>query len=247
MKKYIIAISIVIFLAAVYYQNRPMAISRQSATYYTGGSVTSTSFTHSAFNPGYGGTEKSRMVVIPLYAFPNSGVLAIVSSVTYGGVPMQVTTGYTIGNFASMHIWYIINPPTGAQDIVFTTINSTNWSMQYAVLAYESDTDTGLRIGNIDRSEVSSGTSLSTLFNTTASKAWMVGLTSSPIQNQTLTTGTFLVGDANPGKFEVVDSNAEITAGSSTGVAVTVGSATTIRQAVITIIPIRRGIFWFLD
>lgn len=73
---------------------------------------------------------------------------------------------------------------------------------------------------------------------------WCLGLTTAAV-NQTLTLGTYVIGDANPGKFMVVDSNGDIVPDNATGVGVTIGTPGTILQEVVTFLPIRKGYFLF--
>ena len=225
-----------------------MSISRQSITGPTSGSVAATTFTDVAYNPGYGGTEKCRMVVVLIWnSGASSGAIATIDGggITYGGVPMHVATGAFVGNAVGAHgIWFIINPPTGAQDIVYTSIGGNIGGVSRAIVALESDTDTGMRISRADNVTTLSATTSSVLFTTTSTAGFMLGQSKASF-NQTVTAGTPIGGDGT--LFAIVDSNGEVTTGTSTGITVTTGTSGTIFQVAIVVTPIRRAGFWFFE
>lgn len=223
-----------------------MATVRTSNSFHTHTSAGSNSYTLAAYDPGYSGAERGRIVFIPYYAKSNGGgSLANVILMTYGGKTMtQIARTVQAGAFISAGIAYIINPPTGAQDIVFT-VAGLNWVLNFETVAFGNNLDSGFRVGQTTRNATDSASSLSTTYTTTTQASWGLAFTAALAQNQTLTTGTFLDGDANPGKFMVVDTGAEIGDGTSFGVACTVGVADAIIQGVVTFLPIRRGMFYF--
>ena len=119
--------------------NKRMAISRQSSAYFSN-TFTTPTFTHSAYNPGYGGTERGRMIILAIRTAGIGGSTALITSVTYGGITMRPYRAVIAGGFVSQGFYWIQNPPTGAQDIVVAA-SGTNRSIKYALIAYESDTD----------------------------------------------------------------------------------------------------------
>jgi hypothetical protein len=224
-----------------------MSIYRNSSTYFTGGGAGSTTYTKVGYDPAYAGTEKGRIIFVAHRSA--AAVAGAIRSITYGGVPMRLASGHPIGNFnTSVGIFYIINPPTGAQNIVFTTVGAVNWSMQVGVVSYYSDTDFSFRIGQI-KTGISSGTTtgLATTFNTVNDSSWSIAMSSINL-NQTINLGTYVTGNGNPSNFEVVDSNGEIPDATSTGIDVSYSSTSGIcYQEVATFLPIRRGIFDFFN
>lgn len=245
MKILVIIVVLIISVLFLINQNKPMSIIQNSSVYNTGSSTGDT-YTISGYNPAYPGTEKGRIVFVSFRSFSGVGQAAVVS-VTYGGVPMRFASGHLINNgVTSIAIFFIINPPSGAQDIVFTSI-AAPYTIKVGIVSYYSDSDFSFRIGDIATGiSGSAATSLTTTVTTTYENSWSIGLTTAPV-NQTLTSGTFAVGDANPGQLMVVDSNGAVPLGTATGVGVTTGSGVTIMQEVCTFLPIRRGFFNFID
>jgi len=225
-----------------------MTISRQSLTGPTNSTVAATTFTDVAYDPGYGGTEKCRIIVILIWNGMGGGAaIATINGggITYGGNPMHLAVGGLINNgFGTHSIWYIINPPTGAQDIIYKSIGGNIGGVYRAIVALESDTDTGIRISRADKVTTLNATTSSVLITTTTTAGFMLGFSKASF-NQTVTAGTAIGGDGT--LFAVVDSNGEVVAGTSTGITVTTGTSGTIFQDVVVVSPVRRAGFLFFE
>ena len=150
----ILLVAFAIFLISQ--TNSEMSIFRKSSVYNTGGTI-GTTYTISGYDPAYAGTERGRIIFVSFRNFQTVGGASAVVDITYGGRTMRRAAGHVIGNFVtSIGIFYVINPPTGTQDIVFTGINPNGFSIQVVVAAYYSDTDFSFRIGQ--RADGISGT-----------------------------------------------------------------------------------------
>lgn len=218
-----------------------MAILRSGTTAYNSTSVVGDDiYTVSGFDPGYPGTEKGRIVIISCQSGQTQPGNSTIAGITYGGVPMRFMVGDSnLQQAANEFMAFIINPPTGAQDIVFQNVNSLGFAIRYIIIPYYSDSDYSFRIGN---KIYQNATGNSALITTTYANSWSVGFTIRATV-QTLTTGTYVNGSGNPGIFMMADSNGEVADGVSTGIAVSGANAV---QAAATFMPIRRGIFQFL-
>lgn len=225
-----------------------MSIFRNSSTNNSGTSgVGNNSYTISAYNPGYAGTEKGRIVFVFHRTTTGVGQRAI-SRVTYGGVEMSYGGVHQINNGAqTLGISFIVNPPAGAQDIIFFSVGGTNFGITVGIVSYYSDSDYSFRIANNKTGIQASGTSLTTEITTLYDNSWSVGVSSSSASNQTIISGTYVNGSGNPSIFEVVDSNGVVPFNTLTGIGVTTPIANVIHQEMCTFVPIRRGLFLFLD
>ena len=259
MKKIIIVLGCIVVVASlIIYQNRPVSIIRQSSATAQRTAQDANTFSISGYNPGYSGTEKGRIIFVTFRSNATTGGGACPLSdpgypsagVTYGGVKMRFAGGSTyIGAQAngSALMAFIINPPSGAQDIVFTSIGG-NFQIMVNIVAYYSDSDYSFRLGH-QKSSINSGTSATTTVTTAYQNSWSIGMTnnasSTTANTQTITEGTY-VTDVGGTALTTVDSNGVIGLGVDTGVGASMPSSAQIFQSIVTFLPIRRGSF-FLD
>jgi hypothetical protein len=256
MKK-IILIIILIIVSLIIYQNKPMAILRTSSATSQRTTETANTYTISAYDPGYAGTEKGRIIFVNFRTNASAGGGAIYfapggsGSITYGGVNMRFCGGSSIigaqANGSSV-MYYIINPPTGAQDIVFSSIGG-NFAIMVNIVAYYSDSDYSFRVIKYVNS-ITSGTSATTTITTTYANSWSIGFSNNASRTttntQTITSGTSVTSVGGTALL-TVDSNGVVADGAATGVGTSMTTSASIYQTACTFAPIRRAMFWFLD
>ena len=173
-----------------------MAIAFDAAA---SGTVTGTSLTYAHTCSG-----SNRILFVGVDVFnPNTDD---VTGVTYGGVAMtQIGTSVAI-DVQRDYLYYLINPPTGANNVVVSKTSSV--AIRSASASY---TDAN-RLGQPDASGTNSAataTSVAKALTTVADNCWMVSFVMNDANTSVVDTGTTLRGTA---AFHAIgDSNGVIT------------------------------------
>lgn len=111
------------------------------------------------------GVGTNRLLLLGIY----SGADLSTSTVTYAGVSMTYITGQTQPNGERISMWYLYNPSSGANNVVWTSAGgSTTVGMQ--AVSYSGVSQSGFP----DAQSTASGTSLTSNFSLTsvADNAW---------------------------------------------------------------------------
>lgn len=182
-----------------------MAIAFDAATSDNGGSVTSLTTEHTCTG--------SDLVLIVGTSVGSS--TQTVTGVTYNGVGMTKVAGSEVSQSqnGTTALWYLINPATGANDVVVSISSSQNISVgiaSYTGASQSSQADVS------STNTAGSGTSFSTTLTTSTDNSWTIHQVSTN-QNDEITAGSgttrraHIVGSSGVIACALQDSNAVIT------------------------------------
>lgn len=157
-----------------------------------------------------------------LIAIPNSGSATVgddnISGVTYNGVAMtRFEYKDVITNCGSLYAYYLINPATGAHDVVMTGVTrGANYRIYGRAVSYTGVDQTSPIDAHTNNSQLATNT-----FNTSLSSVndncWHVEASISANNTQSAGTGTTQRGDSSASGIGVYDANsAKTPAGSVT-------------------------------
>lgn len=159
-------------------------------------------------------------------------------TVTYGGQSMTSITAFQgimssdlVGEYN--RIFYLINPPTGAQNIIFTWTGGNTY-VGYRVASYTGAKQTGQPDANATN-EGASVSSLTSNLTTVADNCWTVLCSRSRAASSSAGSGTTLRSTAQ--SYSFADSNGAITPAGSTSLALNYASATNMTQVIVSIAP----------
>lgn len=151
---------LVFILTLLLITNSVFATIAVDATTSTSGNGASGSLTHTS-------SGVFRMVIFTI----GIRIAATGLTVTYGGTPMAPGPTVTSTNGLFTQIFYLVNPPTGAQTVAFSWTGNARW-----VAGCVSYTDVSSVIGASSTNSLAGVTSIYTNLTTTKANSWLVGL-----------------------------------------------------------------------
>lgn len=196
-----------------------MAIAFDAGTYAQSTTGTSLTFSHTT-----SGTDRILFVM----GSDKASSATVVTGVTYNGVAMtQVNTldGAAGQNDRAITLWYLINPASGANDVVVSASESV--TLRFSAVSYTGAEQANQPDGS-DTSVGSTVTSISTDITTTDSNSWMLmftkdingGLTYSNSTGDTIRLNTDAAGHC------ITDTGAAIAPAGSNTITNTMSSTT---------------------
>jgi hypothetical protein len=185
-----------------------MAIAFDAAT--DGGSTnsaTSWTFSHTV------GVGSNRLLVVSVLGDVVSGANDI-TGVTYAGQAMTLATSVQTGSGANRktYLYYLLNPPTGANNVVITS--TTAHFLGGNAASYTGVKQTGQPDATVSHGGSGSLSSFTTSITTVADNSWAILVENSYTANNPPTAGTGLtrrVFDATFGANTIFDGNGAIT------------------------------------
>jgi len=111
-----------------------------------------------------------------------------ITGVTYNGVAMTQAIKYAASATEEVYLYYLVNPATGANDIV-ASASTTVDEFNVRASSFTGAKQTGVPDASVSN-QATSATSLTTTVTTIADNCWLVGMYNSNASNVSAGTGT---------------------------------------------------------
>lgn len=200
-----------------------MAIARDAFTNGAFVSGTSRTFSHTC-----SGSDR----ILFVHAFHNT-TADLITGATYGGTAMTLVAKFSPGGSRYLYLFALINPATGANDVVISASSST--AIGGNAFSYTGVSQTGQP--EVYATDIDTASTINTSITTITDNSWIAMVTLGNNEAPTASTGATLYGQNSVyNDADVFDSNGTVSTGSNT-MTVTTGGGSPLGRIIVAIAP----------